>query len=594
MAAFDGIQVPWQGWKIVKKIGQGNYGAVYEIERKHFSRTEKAAMKVISIPRDENEYDMMLISADYNEDSVRKRITDELHKAEKEYSVMQDLDGRGNIVRYDDFAFVKHEDAIGYTVFIRMELMKSLHAVIREKRTKNEYFSERETVKLGKDICVALIACGKKEIIHRDIKPGNILVSSRGKYSLGDFGIARNLDHSTYVTIAGTLPFMAPEVFRMERTDKTADIYSLGLVMYWLMNNNRMPFVSQTGIPSADDIAKASNRRLSGESLPAPCNSSKELSSIILKACAYRKEDRYRTPAEMLTALVSVERGNTADNNVQVKEYTDDPDRTFIEDNTVTHTGISPIHYQRSKEPDAPRTEPKTAVKTESAEELYRRGLSYHYGRGVERNYSKAAEWYLRAAEQGHAAAQCNLGYLFNNGLGVQKNYRKAAEWYQKAAEQGHMIAQCNLGYLYSNGNGVKKNSRKAAEWYRKSAEQGYANAQYQWGAFLYDIERNQKKAAEWYHKAAAQGHAGAQFELGYLHSKGYGVEQSYSKAVEWYRKAADQGIARAHHNLGYLYENGHGVERSLSKAAERYRKAAELGDVEARDRLIDIQKKLK
>ena len=176
MAAFDGIQVPWPGWKIVKKIGQGNFSTVYEIERKLLSRTEKAAMKVISIPRDENEYNTMLISVDYDEESVKKRIAEELYKAEKEYGAMRDMRDSANIVGCEDFAYVKNEDSVGYTVFIRMELLKSLHAINKEKRVAKKSFSEEEVIKLGKDICSALMVCERKGLIHRDIKPGNILV----------------------------------------------------------------------------------------------------------------------------------------------------------------------------------------------------------------------------------------------------------------------------------------------------------------------------------------------------------------------------------------------------------------------------------
>ena len=65
---------------------------------------------------------------------------------------------------------------------------------------------EKEVVKLGIDMCKALEVCHKKNIIHRDIKPSNIRISDEGDYKLADFGIARTLDHTTYVTGAGTPP----------------------------------------------------------------------------------------------------------------------------------------------------------------------------------------------------------------------------------------------------------------------------------------------------------------------------------------------------------------------------------------------------
>ena len=147
------------------------------------------------------------------------------------------------------------------------------------------------------------------------------------------------------------------------------------------------------------------------------------------------------------------------------------------------------------------------------AEAKFQRGLSYDYGKGVILSKAKAADWYLKAAEQGHADAQNNLGHLYEIGAGVEKNYQKAAEWYLKAAEQGQADAQNNLGDLYKRGVGVKQNFTEATEWYRKAANQGNAKAQYNLGVSYekgLGVEKNQEKAAEWYRKAADQGYASA------------------------------------------------------------------------------------
>jgi len=79
----------------------------------------------------------------------------------------------------------------------------------------------------------------------------------------------------------------------------------------------------------------------------------------------------------------------------------------------------------------------------------------------------------LKAAEQGRAAAQYNLGVYYLNGHGVAKDEVEAAKWCLKAAEQGHAAAQYNLGVHYENGRGVAKDEDEAAKWYRKAAEQG-------------------------------------------------------------------------------------------------------------------------
>lgn len=72
----------------------------------------------------------------------------------------------------------------------------------------------------------------------------------------------------------------------------------------------------------------------------------------------------------------------------------------------------------------------------------------YYCGQGVEQDYGKAVEWYRKAAEQGAASAQYNLGVCYEYGNGVEQNYGIAAKWYRKAAEQGHEQAKSNLKRL--------------------------------------------------------------------------------------------------------------------------------------------------
>ncbi|MFZ7275211.1 tetratricopeptide repeat protein [Avibacterium avium] len=101
-------------------------------------------------------------------------------------------------------------------------------------------------------------------------------------------------------------------------------------------------------------------------------------------------------------------------------------------------------------------------------------GLAYE---GKE-EYFQAFKWYQKAAEQGLAKAQFNLGHMYYNGQGVKQDYFQAFKWTQKAAEQGDAKAQYSLGYLYDKGRGVKQDDFQAVKWYQKAAEQGYADAQ--------------------------------------------------------------------------------------------------------------------
>ena len=84
-----------------------------------------------------------------------------------------------------------------------------------------------------------------------------------------------------------------------------------------------------------------------------------------------------------------------------------------------------------------------------------------------------------KAANQGYALAQSDLGAMYLNGYGVSQDYKRAVEWYIKAANQGFVVAQYNLGSMYSNGKGVSQDYKKAFEWFTKAANQGLADAQY-------------------------------------------------------------------------------------------------------------------
>ena len=300
MENFEQIRLPWPDWKIVTYLGGGAYGKVYEIERNISGMQERAAMKIVSRPKDESEIEEDDKNG-YDHESIVAKYTEILQDYIQEYKLMKELQGQSNIVSCDDFALEKNPNGIGGKIYIRMELLTPL-----QKVTKERLLSEKEVIKLGKDICKALILCENRNIIHRDIKPDNVMISSFGDYKLGDFGVSKVMGHTTAGTMTGTEGYIAPEVLHMEKYGKEVDIYSLGIVMYWLLNNRRMPFIEATGKLTPSKVNEASMRRYQGEKIPAPYNGSAELKQIVLKACEYRSKDRYTSAQEMYDALDSL------------------------------------------------------------------------------------------------------------------------------------------------------------------------------------------------------------------------------------------------------------------------------------------------
>ena len=282
-------------WHIVRELGEGSFGKVFEIEHRDLSGTYSSALKVITIPRNKTEL-AQVASENTGPDGVTKYFRSIVDGITKEFNIMSQLKGESTIVSYEDHEVREHTDGIGWDIFIRMELLTPLL-----QYTANYPLSRNDIIRLGIDICSALELCRKNAIIHRDIKPENIFVSKNGRFKLGDFGIAKNIDKTTSeLTKTGTYTYMAPEVYKGEAYGASVDIYSLGIVLYNYTNNGRSPFISatQSSVLPAEKT-EALLRRMKGEALPAPANADEALSRVILKACAYSPKDRYPTPTDM-------------------------------------------------------------------------------------------------------------------------------------------------------------------------------------------------------------------------------------------------------------------------------------------------------
>lgn len=136
-------------------------------------------------------------------------------------------------------------------------------------------------------------------------------------------------------------------------------------------------------------------------------------------------------------------------------------------------------------------------------------GIRYAEGRGVAQDYTTAAKWYERAAQNGIVPATFRLGTLYEKGLGLKKDVDAARRYYQDAAEKGSAKAMHNLAVLDADGGGAGPNYKSASQWFRKAAERGVADSQ---------------------------------FNLGILYARGIGVEQNLAESYKWFSLAAAQG----------------------------------------------------
>ena len=290
------IAAVWPGWTAVKLLGRGASGAVYEIHRYVRSNLEKAAMKVIRVPESDADAERLQFQGMTHQktEEYYEKFVDSIHN---EIRIMQRFVGNSHIVSYEDYEIKKRENRIGWDIYLRMELLTGLREYLQ-----NNPREEKTVFKLGADILQALRDCHKSGIIHRDIKPANIFVNKAGNFKLGDFGVARTApDISDTLSFKGTFGYMAPEVYLRMATDERSDLYSLGLVLYQCLNDNRLPFVPSDFTP--EDIIEARKKRFAGEKIPEPAHGSKSLKDVVLKSLAYKPKDRYQTAQEMYSAL---------------------------------------------------------------------------------------------------------------------------------------------------------------------------------------------------------------------------------------------------------------------------------------------------
>ena len=290
-------------WYITKMLGEGSFGRVFEIERQDFGEIYKAALKIITVPQSESEV-RSVMSSGMDKGHVTEYFEGVVREIVSEFVLMSKLKGNSHVVSYEDHQVIPHKGKrIGWDILIRMELLTPLLDY-----AENTKLTRKDIMKLGIDMCHALELCQKHNIIHRDIKPENIFVSENGNYKLGDFGIARTIEKTNSgMSKKGTYTYMAPEVYKGEKYGSSVDIYSLGVVLYRLLNKNRTLFLPP--FPEKikhSDIDKALIRRISGEVPPAPSGADGRLAEIVLKACSYNPKDRYSSPMQMRQELEAI------------------------------------------------------------------------------------------------------------------------------------------------------------------------------------------------------------------------------------------------------------------------------------------------
>jgi serine/threonine protein kinase/Tfp pilus assembly protein PilF len=263
-------------YQIVEELGRGGMGRVYKVMDTELK--EKIALKLLK-PQ---------IAAD--EDTI-ERFRNELKTARnvthKNICRMYDL-GKFEGNYYITMEYVSGED------------LKSMLGMMGK-------LGPAKTVSIGIQICDGLLEAHKRGVVHRDLKPQNIMIDREGKIRIMDFGIARSLKSKGITgagVMIGTPEYMSPEQAEAKEVDRRSDIYSLGIILYELATG-QLPFTGDTHL----SVAMKHKGEIPKNPQELNPQIGDDLNLLILKCLAKDKEDRYPNVAALKSELERIEQG---------------------------------------------------------------------------------------------------------------------------------------------------------------------------------------------------------------------------------------------------------------------------------------------
>jgi protein kinase/serine/threonine-protein kinase len=263
-------------YQIIEELGKGGMGKVYKALDKEING--KVALKLI---RPEVAADKNTIKRFRNELKMARDI------AHRNVCRMYDLNKEGGIY-YITMEYVSGED---------------LKSFIRRAGP----LSAGKTIFITKQVCEGLAEAHHLDVVHRDLKPQNIMIDKEGNARIMDFGIARSI-MSKGITGAGVMigtpEYMSPEQAEVKEVDQRSDIYSLGVILYEMMTG-RVPFEGETplGIAMKHKSEMPKDPRELNTQIP------EELSRVILRCMEKDKKNRYQSAGEVRSELDRIEKG---------------------------------------------------------------------------------------------------------------------------------------------------------------------------------------------------------------------------------------------------------------------------------------------
>lgn len=626
------------GYKVSEKLGSGAFGTVYKVEKRNVSGQYVRALKHIAIPT-EKQYYSVLNSMGGNVVKTDNYFLEMLETIVSEIKILNTLSEKGvqNIVRYYENDIVESDSPKRYDIYILMEYLTPLEDYIQ--RTD---FSVRDVVMLGFDVLSGLRACHINGVIHRDIKDDNIFVNNEGNYKIGDFGVSKILkEGSKAESLKGTPNFLAPEVYLGKGSyTKSVDLYSLGILMYRLLNYNRNPFLPhfpEQYFSRDEDVAF--EKRMMGEAPDLPSLGGEQIGMVIVKAIS-NKSERFQTAEEFQTALEIAVNNTTEEilnRKIKISDavYTSKVDfyqknyqetigevatgfyEEELEEVSFTNKylfetmGEFPVDEKVKKEEiyksESNAYEEKSKNKLPKTEEVKRKRFSQLLEKtfdekdtlNIEQKKSLETEVVLeeqneknndnatKTKEKPFDLDQEEMipRLLGSINLYSQNLVKENSKLKDKAKEEkilihldrGELISRL-LGSMTLYSRNMEREEHKEENIEISKAEDIKKNI----GRDVIQEDSIFYKSYMSYWRSAEEGDTEAQVKIGDYFHFGFGVKEDDKKAIEWYKKAAEQGSEEGRLKLGNMYRSGWGTEKDYKEAVKWYAKAAMQGNAES------------
>ena len=291
--------VCWDAWQASRPLGSGRSGEVFEIQHSGPKGLECAALKVMHIPGTP-EVTSKLLAQGQSPEMIKDRYHKRMETAMIAYGHMWAMGNHPNVLNCDQPVCDAMGDGYGWEIKLKMALSRPLGELWPQG------MPEQQVLQLGTDLATALALCQEQGLVHEGIKQSNIFVSATGNYQLGDFGAAK----VSGMPCGGDRSCMAPEMYWGMPYDGRADVYSLGILLYTMLNGGYQP-LTWPGMTEEEKTA-AIERRLSGDTLAPPCSGSPALQRLVLRACAYEPANRFASALEFREAFLQL-RGMSPD-----------------------------------------------------------------------------------------------------------------------------------------------------------------------------------------------------------------------------------------------------------------------------------------